>query len=332
MIRKLALAAALACLSCQAQSEPAATPIRVPSGFHLETYAHVPGARQLCSAPDGTVFVGTLGDRVYAVTPQRRVVELARNLNYPNGVAYANGSLYIGEISRLSRIPQVEKQLDSHPQPETLNSNLPDKRHHGYRVLRFGPDGRLYIGIGAPCNVGENPDPFGTLSRFSADFKSLEVYARGVRNSMGFDWNPLDGRLWFTDNGRDMLGDDLPPEELNCAPRAGMHFGFPYRYGDNQPDPEFGSKAPTGVTFTKPAASMQAHMAPLGMRFYRGKQFRRAGRHAHRHVAGHPRLLESLFQSGLQDRVGSTERKRPGPYRDSGGGLAAGPKGQWQTR
>lgn len=225
----------------------------------------------MTSAPDGTLFVGTTGDKVYRVAPDRKVSVVASGLHEPNGVAYRDGSLYIAEVARLSRLPNALKAT-SWKGAEILGK-MPDKEHHGYRVLRFGPDGRLYVGIGAPLNVGESPEPFGTLSRFSSDFKSLEVYARGVRNTMGFDWNPADGNLWFTDNGRDMLGDDLPPEELNCAPKPGLHFGFPYRYGNNVPDPQWGDKAPPKLTFTPPAATMQAHVAPLGMRFYQGKQF-----------------------------------------------------------
>ena len=268
---KALILAGLVCFSCQAQPDPAH--IKLPAGFHLELYARVPGARQLCLASNGTLFVGTRTDRVYAVTPQKKVIEVCRGLSNPNGVAYRDGSLYIGEVGRLLRIPNVLQRLEGKPQPEVLNDSMPDNLHHGYRVIRFGPDQRLYVGIGAPCNVGENPDPFGSISRFSLDFKKIEVYARGVRNSMGFDWNPRDGSLWFTDNGRDLLGDDVPPEELNRAPGPGLHFGFPYRFGNNQSDPDFGSRAPVGLKTLPPEAPMQAHMAPLGMRFYRGKQF-----------------------------------------------------------
>jgi len=264
------LAAALL-LSCQSPADPNA--IRLPEGFHSEVYAKVPGARHLSVAPDGTIFVGTLQDKVYAVTSRRQVIELARGLNKPNGVAFGpDGALYICEISRLMRLPKILSHLSHPPAPEVVHSQLPDREHHGYRVLRFGPDQRLYIGIGAPCNVGENPDPFGSLCRFSKDFRQLEVYARGVRNTMGFDWNPTDETLWFSDNGRDFLGDDLPPEELNQAPQPGLHFGFPYRYGNNQPDPEWGNKAGPR-TFQAPKITLQAHMAPLGLRFYTGTQF-----------------------------------------------------------
>ena len=254
-------------------AEPDLRQIQVPAGFHLEVYARVPGARHLAMAPDGTLFVGTTGDKVFAVTSQRKVIEIASGLNCPNGVAFAEGNLFICEIQRLSRISGILQKLDKKPALETVNASLPNKRHHGYRVLRWGADKRLYVGIGAPLNVGEVADPFGSLCRFSADFQKLEVLQRGIRNTMGFDWNPQDQSLWFTDNGRDMLGDDIPPEELNRAPKTGLHFGFPYRYGDNVPDPEWGSKMPAGLAPQPPAAAMQAHMAPLGMRFYRGKMF-----------------------------------------------------------
>lgn len=247
--------------------------IRLPKGFKIETYARVRGARHLTCAPDGTLFVGTANSSVYAVTPRREVRELARGLNSPNGVAFANGDLYIGEIHRLSRIRNVLEHLDGKARLEVLNDQLPKARHHGLRVLRFGPDGRLYIGVGAPCNVGETPLPHATLSRFSSDFRRVEPYCLGVRNTMGFDWSPADATLWFSDNGRDLLGDDIPPEEINQAPKSGMHFGFPYHFGNNQPDPEYGPRLPGGLRTTPPKISMPAHVAPLGLRFYQGSQF-----------------------------------------------------------
>jgi glucose/arabinose dehydrogenase len=258
--------------SCQSSAQPDPQPnkVTVPSGFRLEVYAKVPGARHMTVAPDGTLFVGTREERVYRVSPERKVSVIADNLNSPNGVAFRDGTLYIAEIDRLSRAPQIMSAGKA--RLETL-CKLPESRHHGHRVLRFGPDGRLYIGLGSPSNASVTPEPNATLARFSADYRKVEIYARGVRNTMGFDWNPADGKLWFTDNGRDMLGDDIPPEELNYAPAAGMHFGFPYRHGNNLPDPELGNRAPAGVTFTPPAGEMQAHTAPLGMRFYRGRQF-----------------------------------------------------------
>jgi glucose/arabinose dehydrogenase len=244
----------------------------MPPGFRLSPYAEVPGARHLALAEDGTLFVGTVDDAVYAVTPKREVIRLCSGLNSPNGVAYQDGHLYIAEIHSLSRIPNVLKNLRS-PQRKVLNAQLPKDRWHGYRVLRFGPDQRLYISLGAPCNVDEKPEPYGTICRFSADFQKLEVVARGVRNSMGFDWNPQDGRLWFSDNGRDMLGDEIPPEELNCLEKEGSHFGFPYRWGSNQKDPVFGEKMPAHLKPQAPAGLIPAHMAPLGLRFYQGKMF-----------------------------------------------------------
>lgn len=251
----------------------ASAQVTLPQGYRLEVYASVPGARHLCKAPDGTVFVGTLSDKVYAVTPQRKVVEVASGLRSPNGVAFSGGDLYIAEIHRLSRLRQILSRLSHPPAPEVLNAQLPSETWHGNRVLRFGPDGRLYISLGSPGNAEIHSDPLGTLARFRSDFSGLEVVARGVRNSMGFDWNPVDGKLWFTDNGRDYLGDDLPPEELNRLDRPGSHFGHPYRYGNNVPDPDQGQRAPEGLRFTPPVATMAAHVAPLGMRFYRGSMF-----------------------------------------------------------
>lgn len=279
-MKKLAACGLAFLLACSAVAEPDLRQIQLPKGFHLEVYARVPGARHLSMAPDGTLFVGTTGDKVFAVTPQRKVQEIASGLNCPNGVAFADGSLYICEIQRLSRISGILQKLDQKPKLETLHAGLPNKRHHGYRVLRWGPDKRLYIGIGAPLNVGEVTDPYGSLCRFSADFQKLEVLQRGIRNTMGFDWSPQDQSLWFSDNGRDMLGDDIPPEELNRVSENGQHFGFPYRYGENVPDPEWGSKLPSGLTTQTPAALLQAHMAPLGVRFYQGKMFPASYRNA----------------------------------------------------
>lgn len=270
MLKRLALGLLL---GAAAAAAPDLRQVQVPAGFKLEIYAEVPGARHLAMAPDGTLFVGTIGSKVFAVTPQRKVHEIASALNGPNGVAFADGALYICEIHRLSRVKNILAQLEKKPALETLNGELPKETHHGYRVLRWGPDGRLYVGIGAPLNVGEVSDPFGTLCCFTEDFHKLEVLQRGIRNTMGFDWSPQDGALWFSDNGRDMLGDDIPPEELNRAVKPGQHYGFPYRYGNNVPDPDTGKKMPAGLVPVPPAAPMQAHMAPLGLRFYRGKMF-----------------------------------------------------------
>lgn len=252
--------------------------VQLPPGFRLELYAEVPGARHLTVDERGTVWVGTMGKAVYAIPDANRdfkadrVVKVLDGLNGPNGVAVQGDDVYVAEVDRIRRYPALARTLGVPPNP-VLVRNLPPERHHGYRVLRFGPDGLLYVSLGAPTNAGEVEDPYGTLARLKSDGQGFEILARGIRNSMGFDWHPVSRELYFTDNGRDMLGDDLPPEELNRLTRVGQHFGFPYRFGNNQKDPEWGNRAPAGLTFTPAAVLMEAHVAPLGMRFYRGSMF-----------------------------------------------------------
>jgi glucose/arabinose dehydrogenase len=225
----------------------------------------------------GTLFVGsTSAGKVYALklkegTPPEQHV-IASGLSIPLGVAFKGGALYVSSVNRILRFDDVEAHLDAPPKGVAIKDDLPPERHHGGRYLAFGPDGKLYLNIGAPCNVCEPGERYAGLFRMNADGSGFESYARGVRNSVGFDWDPQDKSLWFTDNGRDMLGDDLPADELNHAPKAGMNFGFPYCHQGDTPDPEFGSKHNCGE-FTPPAAKMGAHVANLGMRFYTGKQF-----------------------------------------------------------
>ena len=216
-------------------------------------------------ADDGTVYVGTRRGEVYSVK-NGKVSVLAKGLNSPNGVALKDGDLYVAEIHRLIRFKGAGS---SH---EVLCS-FPDKRHHGWKYIKFGPDGRLYVPIGAPSNADEHDLPFCTLNRMSEDYKSYKPIARGIRNTVGFDWHPVSKELWFTDNGRDWLGDDLPPEELNVITAEGLHFGFPYRYGNNVPDPQMGAKAAPGQKFTPMRHGFPAHVAALGMDFYTGAQF-----------------------------------------------------------
>lgn len=263
------------CLSlCACAQTPPSTGLTVPKGFKVSTYADVPSARSLSLAPDGTLYVGTRGDKVYIVTDSNhdgkadKVEVLADGLNRPNGVAFHKGSLYVAEISRILRYDKPAPGA----RPAVVTADLPDKTHHGWKFIRFSPDDKLYVPVGAPCNVCEVEDPFAALLSMNPDGSGRQVYARGIRNTVGFDWQPGSGHLWFTDNGRDWLGDDKPPCELNVAPKPGLHFGFPYRWGDNQPDPQFG-KGGKGLTFTPPAHGFQAHTAPLGMRFYQGKMF-----------------------------------------------------------
>jgi len=259
---------------------PAATGFNLPPGFSISVYAaDVPGARSMTLGEKGTLFVGSRGEgKVYAVLDKNgdsvadEVITIASDLRMPNGVAFRKGSLYVAEINRVLRFDRIEERLRNPPDPVVVNAGFPDKSHHGWKFIRFGPDDRLYVPVGAPCNVCEEKDPrFATIMRMNPDGSQLEVFASGVRNTVGFDWHPLSGELWFTDNGRDWLGDDLPPDELNRAPRAGLHFGFPYRHGRDFQDPEFGRKRLEGLT--GPEMELGPHVASLGMRFYSGTMF-----------------------------------------------------------
>lgn len=272
MLKQLILCLLLACLtltSCQARP---ARP-KVPAGFKVEVYAEVPGARSLTLADDGTVYVGTKGNQVFRIPDDNKdgkadgVETLISGLNFPNGVAFHQGSLYVAEIERILKFDNPRKS----DRYSVFFAGLPADKHHGYRFIAFGPDNKLYVPVGAPCNVCEKPDPYAAIHRIENG--KLHTVARGVRNTVGFDFHPQTKELWFTDNGRDWLGDNRPPCELNRLAQEGQHFGFPYRWGDNQPDPDLGSKAPKGLTFQKPALGFAAHVAPLGMRFYRGKMF-----------------------------------------------------------
>ncbi|MDH3284288.1 MAG: sorbosone dehydrogenase family protein [Acidobacteriota bacterium] len=255
--------------------------IRLPDGFSIESFAaDVPGARSMTPGPKGILFVGSMrAGNVYAVVDRdgdrraERVVTIASGLNMPNGVAYREGSLYVAEVSRVLRYDGIAKRLDDPPEPVVVIDSLPRERHHGWKFIRFSPDGRLYVPVGAPCNVCERDDArYASILRMKPDGSGLEVFASGVRNTVGFDWHPETGELWFTDNGRDMLGDDIPPDELNRAPTKGLHFGFPYCHGGDLPDPDFGQERPCSE-LTPPAMKLGPHVAAIGMRFYRGEMF-----------------------------------------------------------
>jgi glucose/arabinose dehydrogenase len=202
-----------------------------------------------------------------------QVSVVARDLDTPNGVAVQGGALYVAEISRVLRYDGIEDRLASPPAPAVVTDTLPTDRHHGWKFIAFGPDGKLYVPIGAPCNICESKDPrFASLTRMKPDGSGFEVFASGVRNSVGFDWHPETKELFFTDNGRDMLGDDVPADELNVAPKNGMHFGYPYCHAGTVKDPEFGDKRPCS-DFTPPAQKLGPHVAAIGMRFYTGRMF-----------------------------------------------------------
>src|ERR671922_255416 len=260
--------------------------IKLPPGFEISVYASgVKGARSMTLSPHGTLFVGSRSaGNVYAVVDRDgdgkadEVITLARGLNSPNGVAFREGALYVAEINRVLRFDDIERRLSSAPPPVVVNDKFPKDGHHGWKFIRFGPDGLLYVPVGAPCNICQrNADRYAVIMRLRPDGTNLETFARGVRNTVGFDWHPETKELWFTDNGRDWLGDDSPPDELNRAPQPGMHFGFPYCHGGSIADPEFCGKRRCSE-FTAPVQNLDPHVAALGMRFYTGTMFPEAYR------------------------------------------------------
>jgi glucose/arabinose dehydrogenase len=262
--------------------------LTLPEGFEIAVYADdVPSARSLARSPNGTIFVSTRALKVvYAVvdTDGDHVADktyvVADELNSPNGVAFKDGALYVAEISRVLRFDDIENNLESPPEPVVLIDTLPTEEHHGWKYLAFGPDGKLYFNVGAPCNIcnmEEQDERFATIMRMNADGSEPEVYARGVRNSVGFTWHPATDHLWFTDNGRDLMGDDVPPDELNRATEQDQHFGYPYCHGGEIPDPEFAADR-TCDEFVPPVQKMDAHVAALGLKFYTGEMFPEAYR------------------------------------------------------
>jgi glucose/arabinose dehydrogenase len=255
--------------------------ILLPAGFEISLVSdELPGARQMAIGDSGTIFVGTRGQgRVYAARDEdgdgvaEHVRTILTGLRSPNGVAVRDGALYVAEISRVSRYDEIESRLDDPPAPVVVRGDLPDDEWHGWKFIAFGPDGWLYVPVGAPCNACVREDSrYASILRMKPDGASWEVFARGVRNTVGFDWHPTTRELWFTDNGRDELGNDLPPDELNRAPRSGLHFGFPHCHGAAIRDPEFAGSHDC-AEFVAPARELGAHVAALGMSFYGGTRF-----------------------------------------------------------
>jgi len=247
--------------------------IKLPKGFKISVFAeNINNARQLAIGSKGTVFVGTTQATVYAITPNKKVYKIATNLFHPNGVAFKNGSLYVGETNKISKYENIESNLDNPPKAKIIYDKLNSKTHHGYRYIKFSPDGKLYISVGMPCNVCEASEKkLGTISKMNDDGSGFSVFSKGIRNSMGFDWSTKK-ELWFTDNGRDFLGDDLPPDEVNKAENKNEDFGYPYCHAGYISDPDFGKKKSCS-DFKKPEINLKAHVAPLGLSFYKGKTF-----------------------------------------------------------
>ncbi len=255
--------------------------IKLPAGFKIDLYAaDIPDARSMVMSPGGTLFVGTRkAGNVYAVVDRDadfrvdEVITLLKGLNMPNGVAFRQGSLYVAEVNRILRFDLIENRLHSPPAPVVVNDTFPRDKHHGWKYMAFGPGDMLYVPVGAPCNICETEDRrFATIMRMQPDGSQLEIFVRGVRNSVGFDWHPQTKELWFTNNGRDWMGDDLPPDTLHRGFKKGLNFGFPYCHGGDIPDPEYGQKRQCDQ-FSPPELKLGPHVASLGMKFYTGSMF-----------------------------------------------------------
>ncbi len=254
--------------------------IKLPKGFTISIFAEVENARSMAVSPSGTVFVGNRNeDKVYAIQDtdgdykaDKKFV-LATGLTMPNGVAFRDGDLYVAEKNKIWKYSDIEANLANPAKPTLVYDKLPSDGSHGWKYIAFGPDGMLYVPVGAPCNICEPSDPiYASITRMKPDGTGFEIFVSGVRNTVGFTWHPKSGELWFTDNGRDRLGDDIPPCELNKATSKGQHFGYPYCHAGNIKDPEFGSKHACSE-FVKPVQALGAHVAPLGVKFYTGSRF-----------------------------------------------------------
>ena len=263
--------------------------IVLPDGFKIEIYASdVENARSMTVSPSGTIFVGNRkSDNVFALIDENKDGKVDKKYlitdklkNMPNGVAFHEGDLYVAEVNKIWVFKDIENKLKLidengfYPEdPILITDDFPSDKHHGWKYIAIGPDNKLYVPVGAPCNICESRDEiYSTITRMDLDGSNREIYARGVRNTVGFTWNKETGEMWFTDNGRDMLGDNYPPCELNKVTKPDQHYGYPYCHGGDISDPEFGSKYAC-EDFIKPMQNLGPHVAPLGLKFYDGDMF-----------------------------------------------------------
>ncbi len=254
--------------------------VQLPEGFEIDVFARVNNARSMVLTEDGTLFVSNRGgDKVYAIkdtdgdwkADERYVI--ANGMRMPNGIAFKDGSLFVAEVSKLWRFDDIESNLENPPKPVKIYDDYPRDGHHGWKYISFGPDGKLYVPVGAPCNICESKNEvYASITRMNPDGSDREVYAHGVRNTVGFTWHPETGEMWFTDNGRDWLGNESPACELNRVSSPGQHFGYPYCHAGDVKDPEFGDKYSCS-DFVKPAQNLGPHVAPLGVKFCTSQSF-----------------------------------------------------------
>ena len=255
--------------------------IVMPAGFEIDIFASsVPNARGMSISPSGTVFVGTRGEgAVYAIQDldgdfhADTMFVIDEDLNMPVGVAFKDGDLYVSAVSKILKYEDVESRLGQSMEPVVVYDQYPTDTHHGWKYIAFGPDGKLYVPVGAPCNVCESDNEiYTTITRMDPDGSNMEIVGTGIRNSVGFAWDHETEELYFTENGRDMLGNDKPSCELNRLTSVGEHFGYPYCHQGDIPDPKFGDKRSCDE-FTKPFQNLGPHVAPLGMEIYWGENF-----------------------------------------------------------
>ncbi len=269
-------------VSCASNNDGQSNSIKLPKGFKIEVYAsNIPNARSMVLSKSGILFVGTRSaGNVYALLDTNEdnkvdeVITIASGLDMPNGVDLKDGDLYVAEVSRIIKFENIEANLRNNPTYKVVRDDFPKDKHHGWKFIKFGPDGKLYVPVGAPCNIclREDDPRYASITRMNSDGSEFEIYASGIRNTVGFDWHSITKELWFSENGRDMLGDNIPPDELNCASIKGLHFGYPFSHGKNILDPEFGSQGDTSL-YTKPVQELGPHVAALGIKFYTGNMF-----------------------------------------------------------
>lgn len=290
--RNLPLLLVVLCLSClsatcqnkalEKTTDPRLKDIKLPEGFSISIYAdNVDNARSLALGAKGTVFVGNRsGNKVYALVDEdnngqaEKRYTIAEGLNMPNGVAYHNGALYVAEVNKIWRFDDIEASLANPPEPVLVSDTFPSDKHHGWKYIAFGPDGKLYVPVGAPCNIcddAERDARYASITRMNPDGTEFEVFAHGIRNTVGFDWHPVSKEMWFTENGGDNLGDNIPADELNMASRPGMHFGYPYCHQGDIKDKKYNTRGCS--EFIVPVAKLAPHTAALGMKFYTGNMF-----------------------------------------------------------